>query len=55
MFQDCFTFNGYNKGAFPESEKDANETIALPIFPELAQNQISHIVQKIDDFFKEIK
>ena len=53
--QDCFTFLGYNKGAFPESEKAANETIALPIFPELAQNQISHVVEKIDDFFKEIK
>jgi dTDP-4-amino-4,6-dideoxygalactose transaminase len=53
--QDCFAFLRYNKGAFPESEKAANETIALPIFPELAENQINYVVEKIDDFFKEIK
>ena len=53
--QDCFASLGYKKGAFPESEKAANETIALPIFPELTQNQISHVVNKIDNFFKEIR
>ena len=53
--QDCFASLGYKKGAFPESEKAANETIALPVFPELTQNQISHVVNKIDNFFKEIR
>ncbi|MBT3514560.1 MAG: DegT/DnrJ/EryC1/StrS family aminotransferase [Nitrospina sp.] len=48
--QNCFAYLGHKQGAFPESEKAANETIALPIFPELTQNQISYIVDKIDDF-----
>jgi dTDP-4-amino-4,6-dideoxygalactose transaminase len=53
--QGCFASLGYKKGAFPESEKAANETIALPIFPELTQSQITHVVDKIDLFFKEIR
>jgi len=53
--QRCFASLGYKKGAFPESEKAANETIALPIFPELTQSQITHVVDKIDLFFKEIR
>jgi len=50
--QNCFAYLGHKQGAFPESEKAANETIALPIFPELTQNQISYIVDKIDAFLK---
>ena len=50
--QDCFTFLGYKKGAFPESEKAANDTIALPIFPELSQEQLSFVTEKIDEFIK---
>ena len=50
--QDCFTFLGYKNGAFPESEKAANDTIALPIFPELSQEQLSFVTEKIDEFIK---
>ena len=50
--QKCFASLGYKKGAFPESEKAANESIALPIFPELTQDQLTYVAEKIDEFLK---
>ncbi len=50
--QKCFASLGYKEGTFPESEKAANESIALPIFPELSQDQLTYVVEKIDGFVK---
>ena len=50
--QDCFASLEYKKGAFPESEKAANDTIALPIFPELAKEQLVYVTEKINEFIK---
>ena len=50
--QKCFASLGYKEGTFPESEKAANESIALPIFPELSQDQLTYVVEKIDEFVK---
>jgi dTDP-4-amino-4,6-dideoxygalactose transaminase len=49
--QACFTYLGYKAGDFPESEKAAAQTIALPIYPELAADQLAFVVDRIKAFF----
>jgi dTDP-4-amino-4,6-dideoxygalactose transaminase len=48
--QECFSYLGHEVGAFPESERAANETLALPIYPELSADRINYVVEAIRDF-----
>lgn len=48
--QDCFKSLGYKEGDFPESERAAKETLAIPVYPELTEEQKSYIVNKILEF-----
>jgi dTDP-4-amino-4,6-dideoxygalactose transaminase len=49
--QECFSYLGHRAGAFPESEAAAKETLALPIYPELAHEQAEYVVTCIREFF----
>lgn len=50
--QECFKPLGYKEGDFPESEKMAKENFAIPIFPELTEEEKMYIIGKIRQFFK---
>lgn len=49
--QECFASLGHKPGSFPESEKAANETLAIPVYPELADDQAAHVVDTIKAFY----
>jgi len=50
--QECFAFVGRSKGDFPESERAAAETLALPIYPELRADQQEYVVETIGRFYR---
>ncbi len=49
--QKCFAYLGYGAGDFPESEQAAQETLALPVYPELQPEQLAHVVETVVEFY----
>ena len=49
--QECFAYLGYKQGDFPESEKAAMETLALPVYPELSDDQAEFVVHTARNFY----
>jgi dTDP-4-amino-4,6-dideoxygalactose transaminase len=49
--QKCFAYLNHAVGDFPESERAAKETLALPIYPELTQAQLNAVVASIAEFY----
>lgn len=47
--QKCFDYLGHTAGEFPEAERAAEETIALPIFPELGAQRQEMVVRAMVD------
>ena len=50
--QKCFAYLKHAPGDFPESERAAAETLALPIYPELSRVQLDHVVASVADFYR---
>ena len=49
--QPCFTYLGYREGDLPEAERAAKEVLALPMFPELTEDEQRWVAQSIADFY----
>jgi dTDP-4-amino-4,6-dideoxygalactose transaminase len=49
--QECFAYLGHKSDDFPESKKAADESLALPIYPELTDEQQQRVVKEIQTFF----
>ena len=49
--QKCFEYLGYRAGDFPQSERAAAETLALPIYPELSESQLAHVASSVAKFY----
>lgn len=49
--QECLKDGRYKKQSFPVAEKAAASTLALPIYPELAVEQLEFVVENIRQFY----
>ncbi len=49
--QPCFEYLGYEEGNLPESERSAREVLALPMFPELTEDEQKWVVESVAEFY----
>jgi dTDP-4-amino-4,6-dideoxygalactose transaminase len=50
--QECYSFLKYRRGDLPNSEKASEEVLALPIYPELTEDQQTLVVERMRAFYK---
>jgi dTDP-4-amino-4,6-dideoxygalactose transaminase len=49
--QPAFSYLGYREADFPQAEAASREVLALPVFPELTELQITSVVKAMRDFY----
>jgi dTDP-4-amino-4,6-dideoxygalactose transaminase len=50
--QQCFAYLGGKPGQFPHAEQAAQQTLALPIYPELTETQLQYVVDSIATYYR---
>ncbi len=50
--QECFKYLGYKRGDFPISERNARQSVAIPIYPELTREMQGYVVEKLAEFYR---
>lgn len=48
--QECFSYLNFNANDYPVADCCANDSLALPIYPELTTEQITYVVESIAEF-----
>jgi len=51
--QKCFEYLEYKKGDFPVAERIAENIIALPLYPEITEEEVEFVCGTIKKFYKE--
>jgi dTDP-4-amino-4,6-dideoxygalactose transaminase len=49
--QQAYAYLGYGKGDFPESERAAEECLALPVYAEMSDDQVRYVIAQVKAFF----
>lgn len=50
--QKCFTYLGYKEGDFPVAERVCREILALPMYPELTDDEVDYVCDVIEEFYR---
>jgi len=50
--QKCFEYLGYKKGDFPVAERICDNIMALPIYPEITEEEVEFVCETILKFYK---
>lgn len=50
--QKCFSYLGHKKGDFPVAEKISQEILALPIYPEITEEEVDFVCETIKKFYR---
>jgi dTDP-4-amino-4,6-dideoxygalactose transaminase len=45
--QECYKSLGYKEGNLPVTEKNAREVVSIPVYPELAEEEQSFVIETI--------
>jgi dTDP-4-amino-4,6-dideoxygalactose transaminase len=49
--QKAYSGLGFERGSLPVTEKLASEIVSLPIYPELKDSEVNHIIETVVNFF----
>jgi dTDP-4-amino-4,6-dideoxygalactose transaminase len=53
--QECFKYLGYKRGDLPETERACEEVLALPVYPELPNDQIHYVAEQLLTAVKQLE